>query len=49
MIAQIRAKVGGDRFRDLDGRKLDGALSERVREREAKPRRDGPACGRGTP
>ncbi len=30
MIAQFRAKVGGDRFRDLDGRKLDGALSKRV-------------------
>ena len=30
VIAQVRAKVGGDRFRDLDGRKLDGALSDRV-------------------
>src|SRR5580693_4912378 len=28
VIAQLRAKIGGDRFRDLDGRKLDGALSE---------------------
>ena len=34
MVAQIRAKVGGDRFRDFDGRKLDGALFEHaVRER----------------
>ena len=30
MIAQIGAKLGGDCFRDLDGRKLDRALSERV-------------------
>ena len=30
VIAQVRAKVGGDRLRDLDGRKLDAALSERV-------------------
>ena len=30
VIAQVGAKVGGDRFRDLDGRKLDGALSEHV-------------------
>ena len=30
VIAQIRAKVGGDRFGDLDSRKLDAALSERL-------------------
>ncbi len=30
VIAQLSAKTGGDRFGDLDGRKLDGALSERV-------------------
>ena len=37
MIAQVGAKVGGDRFRDLDGRKLDGALSEHaVRERRGR-------------
>src|SRR3984957_11481232 len=28
VIAQLRAKIGGDRSRDLDGRKFDGALSE---------------------
>ena len=28
VIAQVRAKVGGDRFRDLDCRKLNGTLSE---------------------
>src|SRR5215472_7897171 len=27
MIAQIRAEVGGDGFRDLDGCELDGTLS----------------------
>ena len=41
MIAQVGAKVGGDRFRDLDGRKLDGALSERA----AGERRNGDAAG----
>src|SRR5215469_5592796 len=30
VIAQLSAKTGGDRFGDLDGRKLDGALPERV-------------------
>src|SRR5262245_16156104 len=30
VIAQFRAKVGGDGFRDLDCRKLDAALSEAV-------------------
>ncbi len=30
MITQVRAKIGGDRFRDLDGRQLDGTLSKRV-------------------
>ena len=30
VIAQLSAKTGGDRFGDLDSRKLDGALSERV-------------------
>src|ERR1700732_5059747 len=30
VIAQFRAKIGGDRFRDLDGRKLNGTLAERV-------------------
>src|SRR5208282_5386749 len=30
VIAQFRTKVGGDRFCDLDGRKLDGILSKRV-------------------
>src|ERR1700730_17390879 len=29
VIAQIGAKLGGDRFGDLDGRKLDRTLSER--------------------
>ena len=48
VIAQVRAKVGGDRFRDLDGRKLDGALSEQCRGRAAKRRRGGPVCGRGS-
>ena len=41
VIAQLRAKIGGDRFRDLDGRKLDGALSERV----SGQRRNGDAAG----
>ena len=49
VIAQFRAKVGGDRFRDLDGCKLDGALSERVAGREAKRRRSGPVRGREAP
>src|SRR4051812_42334503 len=30
VIAQIGAKSGGDRFRDLDGRKLDSTLPDRV-------------------
>ena len=30
MVAQLRAEIGGDRFCDLDGCKLDGALSDRV-------------------
>src|SRR5215475_8406955 len=30
MIVQIRAEVGGDGFRDLDGRELDGTLSQHV-------------------
>ena len=30
MIAQVRAKIGRDRFCDLDGCKLDSALSEHV-------------------
>ena len=41
MIAQLRAKIGGDRFRDLDSRKLDGALSERL----SGQRRNGEAAG----
>ena len=41
MIAQWRAKIGGDRFRDLDGRKLDGALSNGL----VSQRRDGDAAG----
>jgi len=41
VIAQIRAKRGGDRFGDLDGRKLDRTLSERV----AGQRRNGDAAG----
>src|SRR6202040_1894859 len=41
VIAQFRAKIGGDRFRDLDGRKLDGTLSERV----PGQRRNGEAAG----
>ena len=49
VIAQLRAKAGGDRFRDFDGRKLDGALSERVAGPAAKRRRSGPVCGREAP
>src|SRR5436190_2089784 len=30
VIAQVRAKIGRDRFGDLDGCKLDSALSEHV-------------------
>src|SRR5215470_6834518 len=30
MIAQLRPEIGGDRFCDLDGCKLDGTLSDRV-------------------
>ena len=30
MIPQVRAKLGGDRFRDLDGRELDTALSDHL-------------------
>src|SRR5580658_4786422 len=41
VIAQLSAKTGGDRFGDLDGRKLDGALSERV----ASQWRNGDAAG----
>ena len=41
VIAQVRAKVGGDRFRDLDGRKLDGVLPEHA----AGERRNGDAAG----
>ena len=41
MIAQLRAKIGGDGFRDLDSRKLDGALSERL----SGQRRNGEAAG----
>ena len=42
VIAQLRAEVGGDGFRDLDGGKLDGALSERL----AGKRRNGDLAGR---
>src|ERR1700683_2038671 len=41
VIAQLRAKIGGDRFCDLDGRKLDGSLSERL----SSQRRNGEAAG----
>ena len=41
VIAQVGAKVGGDRFRDLDRCKLDAALSEHV----AGERRSGDAAG----
>jgi hypothetical protein len=30
VIAQIRSKVGGDRFRDLGGCELDRTLSEHI-------------------
>ena len=41
MITQVRAKVGGDRFRNLDGCKLDATLSERM----PGQRRNGDAAG----
>ena len=41
MIPQFGAKIGGDRFRDLDSRKLNGALSEGV----PSQRRNGEAAG----
>ena len=44
MISQIRAKVGGDRFGDLDGCKLDPILSEVVlHKRRNGNRADRPA------
>src|SRR5437773_2476813 len=44
VIAQVRAEIGGDRFRDLDGCKLDGTLSQRV----PGERRKGNALRRST-
>ena len=41
MIAQFRAKIGGDRFRDFDGCKLDGALPNVL----LSQRRNGDAAG----
>ena len=41
MIPQFGAEVGGDRFSDLNGCKLDGALSQRVM---GQRRNRDPAC-----
>ena len=49
VIAQFRAKAGGDGFRDFDGCKLDAVLSERAAGRAAKPQRSGPGRGRASP
>src|SRR5277367_299983 len=41
VIAQLRPKIGGDRFRDLDCRKVDGRLPEGL----LSQRRNGDAAG----